>query len=196
MEALLFPSEEALHVALRSGLIPAEVQRAPARVSYADDGQVVIAPSVSFSAKAKKSLKNSGVTETGSAPALSRAITCWAEALMPRVVGEPQGTLAQVLFTVDSEGTLLALAGELLRLGCDRQELRMARGSWRWSGDLDGLGCRPSMVRSFTRARSPRWAACLCSIARRARPGVDRGWLRTPARYGHRDAPERHGAGA
>ncbi len=147
MEALLFPSEEALHVALRSGLIPAEVQRAPARVSYADDGQVVIAPSVSFSAKAKKSLKNSGVTETASAPAASRAITCWAEALMPRAVGEPQGTLAQVLFTVDSEGTLLALAGELLRLGCDRQELRM----------LEGPGAGAGAATSMVRVVDPPW---------------------------------------
>ncbi len=31
MEALVFPSEEALQVALRTGLIPAELQRAPAR---------------------------------------------------------------------------------------------------------------------------------------------------------------------
>ena len=142
MEALLFPSEEALHVALRSGLIPPEVQRAPARVSYANDGQVAISPSVAFPVKAKKSLKNTGVTE-GDAPGPGRAITCWAEALVPRSTGEPEGALAQVLFTVDSQGTLLELAGELLRLGCDRQELRM----------LDA----PSVVRSLVRVVDPPW---------------------------------------
>jgi len=142
MEALLFPSEEALHVALRSGLIPVEVQRAPARVSYANDGQVAISPSVAFPAKAKKSLKSSGVIEAD-APGPGRAITCWAEALVPRAIGEPEGTLQQVLFTVDSQGTLLALAGELLRLGCDRQELRMLESG--------------SVVKSLVRVVDPPW---------------------------------------
>ncbi len=142
MEALLFPSEEALHVALRSGLIPPEVQRAPARVSYANDGQVAISPSIALPAKAKKSLKNTGVTEAD-APGPGRAVTCWAEALVPRAIGEPEGALQQVLFTVETSGTLLELAGELLRLGCDRQELRMLEVT--------------SNVKSLVRVVDPPW---------------------------------------
>ncbi len=125
MEAFVFPSEEALHIALTSGLVPEDVQRAPAQVGVTAEGAVEIAPSVAVSLKAKKALKSAGV-ETRDVTAPLADVSCWAEALPPTSVGEPEGALAQVLFTLGDAGhTLLELCGELLRLGCDRQELRL-----------------------------------------------------------------------
>lgn len=128
MDALVFPSDEALQVALKSGLVPAEVQRAPASIGRTKDGEVLVAPSQPVGTKAKKVLLASGVVER-SVPSLVGKVSCWAEALAPLRVGEPEGNPSLVLFTVTGEGTLLELAGELLRLGCDRQELRALDGS-------------------------------------------------------------------
>ncbi|MGV3623715.1 MAG: hypothetical protein ACO1OB_23045, partial [Archangium sp.] len=126
MEALVFPSQEALQVAMRSGLVPVDVQRGPARVGVAKDGSVEIAPEVAPNAKVKKALAAAGV-EQHEASAKLRDVSCWAEVLMPNAVGEPDGPLPLVLFTVEGERSLLDVAGELLRLGCDRQELRVVK---------------------------------------------------------------------
>ncbi len=128
MDALVFPSDEALQVALRAGLIPADVQRAPATIGRTKDGEVLIAPSVAVTAKVKKALVASGVAER-SVSSLAGKVSCWAEALKPTRLGEPEGNPNLVLFTVTEEGSLLDLAGELLRLGCDRQELRALGGT-------------------------------------------------------------------
>lgn len=126
MEALVFPSEEALQVAMRSGLVPVELQRAAARVGHAKDGAVEIAPEGPLTAKVKKSLAGAGVGLRDASVKL-REVSCWAEALAPGAVGEPEGPLPLVLFTVTGERSLLDVSGELLRLGCDRQELRVVK---------------------------------------------------------------------
>ncbi len=126
MEVLVFPSEEALQVAMRSGLVPPDVQREPARYGVTPDGLVELAASVT--AKVKKALGGAGVEVREASVALTQ-VSCWAEALKPTRIGEPTEALQQVLFTVAGERTLLELAGELLRLGCDRQELRALDGS-------------------------------------------------------------------
>ena len=122
MEALVFPSEEALQVAMRSGLVPIDLQREPAKVGLTKDGLIEVVPSGNLTAKAKKALVTSGVEARGSSVELAE-VSCWAEALSPVRVGEPVGALPQVLFTVTGRRSLLELSGELLRLGCDRQEL-------------------------------------------------------------------------
>ena len=126
MEALVFPSEEALQVAMRSGLVPTELQREPARVGTTAEGLLEVVPQGSLTVKAKKALLAAGVEARASTVELS-AVSCWAEALSPRRVGEPTGALQQVLFTVGGGRSLLELSGELLRLGCDRQELSMVK---------------------------------------------------------------------
>ncbi|MFT3710544.1 MAG: hypothetical protein QM817_23210 [Archangium sp.] len=125
MEVLVFPSEEALQVAMRSGLVPADVQRDEAQVGRTTDGQVEI--SATTTGKVKKALQASGVVSREASVELE-SVSCWAEALHPARVGEPEGALPAVLFTVTGEKSLLDLAGELLRLGCDRQELAMVGG--------------------------------------------------------------------
>lgn len=129
MEALVFPDAEALQVALRSGLVPAELQRTPARVGLTGEGAVEVEPSVAVLPKVKKALAAAGVASRAATVALG-PVSCWAEALRPRRVGEPEGALPQVLFAVTGRASLLELAGELLRLGCDRQELSLGGAPW------------------------------------------------------------------
>jgi hypothetical protein len=123
MEVLVFPSEEALQVAMRSGLVPADVQRQGARVGRTEEGEVEIAAATA--ARVKKALQASGVGSRENSVRLSE-ISCWAEALPLNRTGEPEA-LQQVLFTLSEGRSLLELAGELLRLGCDRQELSMVK---------------------------------------------------------------------
>lgn len=125
MEALVFPNEEALQVALRSGLVPPEIQREPAHVGVTPEGAVEIAPVEAVAPKVRKALEAAGVTARVATAPLA-AISCWAEAVTPRRVGEPDGALPHVLFAVAGRASLLELCGELLRLGCDRQELSLA----------------------------------------------------------------------
>jgi cellulose synthase operon protein C len=128
MDVLVFPSDEALQVALKSGLVPSEVQRAPAAIGRSSQGEVLIAPSRAVAAKAKKGLFAAGVHERA-VPSLRNSVSCWAEALAPNRIGEPEENPPLVLFSVTGQGSLLDLAGELLRLGCDRMELRALGGS-------------------------------------------------------------------
>ncbi len=124
MDALVFLNEEALQVALRSGLVPLDLQRQPARVGLASDGALEVIPGAAVPAKVKKALLAAGVQARSSTVPLGQ-VSCWAEALRPRRVGEPEGALGPVLFAVSGHASLLELAGELLRLGCDRQELSL-----------------------------------------------------------------------
>jgi hypothetical protein len=127
MEAFVFPSPEALQVALRTGLVPAAVHQAPARVGVTGDGELEVAPSVSLPGPARTVLEKAGVCLRSSSSML-RDVSCWAEALLPRRVGEPPGALRTVLLSISHPRTLLDVCGELLRLGCDRQELCLTHG--------------------------------------------------------------------
>lgn len=127
MQALVFPSQEAFQVALRTGLVPAVVHQAPARVGVTGEGELEVEPSVTVPAPARRVLETAGVRLRDASVAL-KPVSCWAEALPPRPVGEPEGALGTVLLSIGDEKTLLEVCGELLRLGCDRQELRMLDG--------------------------------------------------------------------
>lgn len=127
MQALVFPSQEAFQVALRTGLVPAAVHKAPARVGVTGEGEWEIEPSVAVPAPARRMLETAGV-RLRDASARLKDVSCWAEALPPRRVGEPEGAVGTVLLSIGDEKALLEVCGELLRLGCDRQELRMVSG--------------------------------------------------------------------
>jgi hypothetical protein len=128
MQALVFPSQEALHVALRTGLVPAEVQGAPARVGVTRDGALEVEPAVAVPGPARRALETAGVQVRAPTVPLA-SVSCWAEALTPRRVGEPAGPVGTVLLSVGNERALLEVCGELLRLGCHRQELCLAAGA-------------------------------------------------------------------
>jgi hypothetical protein len=122
--ALVFPNEDALRAALKAGLVPPDVQRGAVRVGRTADGQLELQPDEAMSAIAKAALKNAGVTERAASAKASSA-PCWAAALKPLWAGEPDTVPGVVLFVLSDSKRLLPLCGELLRLGCDRQELRM-----------------------------------------------------------------------
>ncbi len=162
MDSLVFPSADALHIALKSGLVPPEVQRAEAKFTRLEDGSIEVQPSVAVPSSKKKQLKESGVVERTSSSSLAR-VSCWAAALPARRTDEPAATPARVLFTVPTSDAMLALCGELLRLGCDRQEFRIVRGT-------EG-------VVSLVRVNQPPWF-----VLSRALDRLDglRAWVPTP----------------
>ncbi len=172
MDSLVFASIDALHIALKSGMVPAEVQRGEARCTQLEDGSIEVQPSVPFPSAKKRALKESGVVERTSSSGLTR-VSCWAAVLPARRTEEPTVTPARVLFTVTSGAEasvraspdeLLALCGELLRLGCDRQEFRSVRG--------------PEGIVSLIRVNQPPWF-----VLTRALDRLDglRAWVPTPA---------------
>jgi hypothetical protein len=162
VDSLIFPSLEALQIALKSGLVPPEVQRAEARFTQLPDGELEILPSVGLPAAKKKALKEAGVVERASSSGLTR-VSCWAAALPAHRTDEAAQTPARVLFTVPTSDAMLALCGELLRLGCDRQEFRIVRGT---------VG-----IVSLVRVNQPPWF-----VLSRALDRLDglRAWVPTP----------------
>lgn len=124
MRVLVFPSQQALEVALRTGLVPDAAQRAPARVGVTGDGEVEVATSAPLPATARRALEAAGARSAEASASLAE-VSCLAEALPARWVGVPDGPLPEVLLTVRDDAGLLDVCGELLRLGCERQQLRL-----------------------------------------------------------------------
>lgn len=123
---LIFPSDEALQLALTGGLIPAKAQAKPVRAQRHEDGTITVEPGRSLSRQQLKELSNVGVevTRGGQDDDLHlREARCWAEVLPPTRLSGDELSTALVLFALPSGATLLPLAAELLRLGCDRQDV-------------------------------------------------------------------------
>lgn len=130
MSVLSFEREEALLFAITSGLVPEDVLATGARTWRQGDA-IVVAPRAALSAEASKRLAEAGVrrekaTLEPPAGAAPRDVRCWAEIVAPRRVRDLDADVGQVLFVVPSEASLCELAGELLRLGCDRFDWRSA----------------------------------------------------------------------
>jgi cellulose synthase operon protein C len=152
-----------------------------------------VRPSKALSAAAQSKLADAGVKESPFAVSPPTQALSWIELLRAKRAADPAPDLQTVLFLVPGEGrSLLALCGEMLRLGCDRQEFRMLqRGGevialLRASGPpyytltnaldhVDGL-------RAFVPSPpSRRWAARFRPQPSRAGARLDRARLRAPA---------------
>jgi cellulose synthase operon protein C len=120
--ALAFRDDESLRVVLTSGLCPPEVQAKSARVARGANGAVILAPDQPLPAAAITALRRAGIEMDAKLPDGARAVRCWAEAIaLDRVhVGQLP---ALVLVTTPDAAGVVELAAELLRLGCERQEL-------------------------------------------------------------------------
>ncbi|WNZ64917.1 hypothetical protein QEG98_15470 [Myxococcus sp. MxC21-1] len=129
MSMLVFTSEEALHLALTSGLVPAEVQAAPARYHRTSDGALHVLPEVMPAKEVLAHLASLGVQVTRSHSKEATPVLCWAELVTARRVPLESAPTGPVLFLPPSADALLPLAGEMLRLGCDRQEVCFAQAS-------------------------------------------------------------------
>ena len=123
--ALGFRDSQALYVVLASGLCPADVIAAGARVARGADGGLVLAPELALPRAALHTLRAVGVAVDAELPGGARAVRCWAEAVAAEPVPVPAIPALVVLVTEDS-ADLIDLAAELVRLGCDRQELLVA----------------------------------------------------------------------
>ncbi|MFP2961071.1 hypothetical protein ACLEPN_25485 [Myxococcus sp. 1LA] len=127
MSMLVFTSEEALHLALTSGLVPAEVQAAPARYHRTPDGALHVLPEAKLSEEALARLASLGVQVTRTRAKEATPVLCWAELVRARRVPLESAPTGPVLFLPPNAEALLPLAGEMLRLGCDRQEVCFAQ---------------------------------------------------------------------
>lgn len=130
MILLCFAGQDALRVALSSELVPAEVQRAGARVLREEGPEATtriwVSPLIKLPKAAKTALEQAGIEFSRKEPegwAEARKVGCWAELLAPTWVGDREISCALALFALAEAKAALPLAGELLRLGCDRQEL-------------------------------------------------------------------------
>ncbi|MEJ7604516.1 MAG: hypothetical protein WKG01_42065 [Kofleriaceae bacterium] len=118
---LAFRDDESLRVALMSELCPLEVQAKGAYV--ARDGKTVyLAPDAPLPAAAIAQLAAAGVGIDVKLPAGAHAVRCWAEAVELERTSVEQTPSLVMLVTPDREG-VLDLSAELLRLGCERQEI-------------------------------------------------------------------------
>jgi hypothetical protein len=134
MSTFVFPSEEALRVALSSELVPRDVQGGAAKLRREADGQLTVQTSARLGKAALDALRAGGVEVKRRG--LGRGddveeVSCWAEMVRPAWIGDGELSCAQALFALPDDRSLLALAGELLRLGCDRQELCLEAGDAR-----------------------------------------------------------------
>ncbi|MFO0736153.1 MAG: hypothetical protein U0270_09745 [Labilithrix sp.] len=167
MSVLRFESEEALRFTITSGLVPSKILEGAAR-TWRDEGAIIIEPDGSVSPDAMKALAAAGVGRlpNGTKSAKARDVSCWAEIVPPvraRSDFDPEGT---VLFHVPEESSLVGLAGELVRLGCDRLEYRPVEG-----GHLLRANAPPyySVLRAIDGTGTKAFVA--------TPPGQDRVWL-------------------
>ena len=122
--ALGFVDSDALLVAIKTGLVSKEVAAGSARVGFAPGKLVVIEPDKAVPAGVMQKLRAAGVTDVAM-PTGSRAVRCWAEALVPVAVGVAK-LPALALLVTERVADLLDVAAELVRLGCDRIDLAIA----------------------------------------------------------------------
>ena len=130
MSSLVFPDERTLLGALRLGLIPPELARAPARCRQDETGRIWVEGAVEPAEQTQKALAACGVRylRRRLGQKQGRSVRSWAELPKPRAVAAPQ-QLGGVLFRCPSEARCRELALALLGLGASglwRAELRSA----------------------------------------------------------------------
>lgn len=126
MSILRFESEEALRFTVTSGLVPEDVLAEAAHTWRDAEGMIVVAPTASIPAESMKKLSAAGVGKLSSKKRSdgAKAVRCWAELVEPRPVRDLDAEIGLVVFLVPDGASMTDLAGELLRLGCDRLEWR------------------------------------------------------------------------
>ncbi len=133
-QALLFPSEDALRVAIAGALVPPEVLSSPAEAWSGADGELWIRPAKPIAREALRKLAAAGVeARPKAAPPAEReprSASCWAELVRVRREADPEAGRGAVLFVTERPAAMLEAAAEMLRLGCDRQAYAAADGVW------------------------------------------------------------------
>lgn len=131
MIALRFASVEALGFAVSSGILPEAVLRAPARAFFESDGAVVVAPEAEPGREEVAALTSAvrGVSTERPGPLLSaraRRVASWVELVPMKALRGDDARADGLVWFLAEEGQAVAdLAGELVRLGCDRLAVRL-----------------------------------------------------------------------
>lgn len=120
-----FPSLDALRLALTSGVIPAEVAASPVQAEFPEDGRVRALTAADLGPKfAAGAAALGGTARRVKAPPGERAAYCWAQ-LLPTTRREPELTEKTPVLLEMPAGKLAEVAGEIFRLGNDRQGFRI-----------------------------------------------------------------------
>jgi hypothetical protein len=131
VSVLRFESEEALRIAITSGLVPTSLVSSPAR-AWRDGGNAIfVAPLAVADADTLAELGRAGIAQMpdgADAAEPPERVGSWAEIVEVRPTGDVPGDVERVVFLVPAGESLVDLAGELLRLGCDRLEWRALAG--------------------------------------------------------------------
>ena len=123
MSALRFPSDDALLAVLAARIVPDSIAQAPA--SWGRDAHGLwLVPDARLDGATRETLLGRGVDLRPPSGDPQRA-SCWAEVLQAEPVDEPDEVIAALFLA--PLGQLIPLAGELLRLGCDRQQWATSR---------------------------------------------------------------------
>ena len=178
MSVLRFASEEALRFAVTSSLVAEDILAAPAK-TWESDGRICVASEKAFHPEATKRLAAAGVERL---PAMTtspaaREVRCWAELLRvvrTDAVPDPGSIVLFRLAPGTGATSLVDLAGELLRLGCDRLE-------WRQLDD-DGFLLRAAAPPFYTVLRAIDGASDLRAYVPTPR-GQDRVWTQIGAEH-------------
>lgn len=127
MTAVGFASEEALLAALTAELLSAEEVLTPIRF-WRDADALWVRPRRAPAAATLARLRDGGARAVRTtAPGHAQRGNSWLEAVAPRFVGEPSEPIETVLFESSETDSLLELAAEMLRLGCDRQRYQLCQ---------------------------------------------------------------------
>jgi hypothetical protein len=159
---LKFPDLTTLQLALTSSVIPPAVSRAPA-VAVFDGDAVWVQTAGTLSRGAHNPLKRMGVQAYRSlCDGLETQVCCWLQLLPLRPEPDALAGLEQatVLFDMPDGAQMTRLAGEMLRLGNDRQ-------GFRWLEDTAG-----GKGRALLRVVGPPYYSLLRALDRQGRPGA------------------------
>jgi hypothetical protein len=123
---LRFESEEALRFGITSGLVPEGVLAAAARTWRDETGAILVAPARAVPARAMERLVAAGVgrLDASAVSPSAASVRCWAEIVGLARARDVDADVGRVLFVVPEDAAFVDVAGELIRLGCDRIEWR------------------------------------------------------------------------
>ncbi len=129
MSVLRFASEESLRFGITSGLVPESMLGAPARTWRDAEGGICVEPEQPVAPELMKKLAAAGIAPTSARSGDGRTVRCWAEIVGVVRTHAVDQNIGQVLFVLPEGSSLVDLAGELIRLGCDRLEWRSVPGA-------------------------------------------------------------------
>lgn len=117
-KAVIFPSEETLLAAINARLVPTHVASEPVRFFRRDDGALGVCPHKALPKSVTGELARVGAElgEPNDDDELHDRV-CW-PAILPSRRAAREPSAQRVLFVADGQDALLALLGELVRLGC------------------------------------------------------------------------------